>query len=264
MNRTLRKALTILVGLCGIFVAGYLAWVMGRPPPGPVPGEPDLLPVLSPDRPGHRADSRTGPRLVPLEETQDFGILDEGGEANLLFTIRNEGEEIALVREVYNSCGCTSSALSSQEIPPGGDAHLEVTFHAGNFRGRIHKTIRILSNDPDGPAVLNVTGTVKPRVQADPEMVLFGRIRPGQKVTRKVVLIPSNPLDQLRPDPTRGAGGSVQITSARPLEGGRWLLELTACPDGPRDTIPSALLLPTGLPESPSSVVRISGEVVPP
>jgi len=60
-----------------------------------------------------------GPRML------DLGALDRGEEKEFQIVLRNQGSTAAVVRRVWSSCGCTTAALASPTIAPGGEVSLD-------------------------------------------------------------------------------------------------------------------------------------------
>ncbi len=60
----------------------------------------------------------------------------------------NAGTEKLVISEVKPTCGCTTAPLDKYELAPGETATMKVTLNVGTSSGKVHKTIRISSNDP--------------------------------------------------------------------------------------------------------------------
>ncbi len=115
------------------------------------------------------------PRIAVPETDYDFGTVEEGKPAVHIFKIYNHGEDTLVIQRVRSSCGCTAVLLSEKQIPPGGEAKVQVTFNTSGRGGqKFHKTVTIESNDPKTPKlVLHIRGFV----QAVPKPK--GWIQPG-------------------------------------------------------------------------------------
>ncbi len=123
---------------------------------------------------------------IKFEEPQfNFGTIRQGDKVDHEFKFKNAGTDILKITNVSTSCGCTAAGPSSQEIPPGGEGTIKVTFNSGNFLGQITKNVFVNSNDPDQPqARLGLVGAIETDVTATPAQVFFGMIEQGQPATR--------------------------------------------------------------------------------
>lgn len=62
--------------------------------------------------------------------------------------IKNTGTELLKISEVKPTCGCTTAPLGKYDLEPGESTIMKVTLNVGSASGKLHKTIRISSNDP--------------------------------------------------------------------------------------------------------------------
>jgi hypothetical protein len=63
-------------------------------------------------------------------------------------SIRNSGDEILRITDVKPTCGCTTAPLDKDSLAPGEEATLDVSLRIGSRSGKVHKSIRVMSNDP--------------------------------------------------------------------------------------------------------------------
>ncbi len=61
--------------------------------------------------------------------------------------IKNTGNELLKISEVKPTCGCTTAPLGKYELAPGEATTMKVTLNMGSSSGKLHKSIRINSND---------------------------------------------------------------------------------------------------------------------
>ena len=69
-----------------------------------------------------------------------------------------------MLSNLVTSCGCTTAELSSDVVPPGQRADLQVTFDADYHptEGEVTRTVWFATNDPTRPWVeLQVAASVK-------------------------------------------------------------------------------------------------------
>jgi len=91
------------------------------------------------------------PRVTLSEEEGDFGKVKEDERPSHIFTIKNTGGKELIINRVRAACGCTATMLSSDHIPPGKSAELQVTFNPTGYNGPVKKDVYIESNDPKLP-----------------------------------------------------------------------------------------------------------------
>lgn len=99
----------------------------------------------------------------------DFGDINPvKGIQKTTFFIKNSGEAPLKLTQISTSCGCTKATPSSEEIAPGEQTELSVTFDPSFHPGTVGKIIRkvyIESNDPKSKTT---------------EITLYGNMLPGQ------------------------------------------------------------------------------------
>jgi len=123
-----------------------------------------------------------GPHLVVENSQYDFGMVMQGVKVEHQFTFRNDGDEPLLIDKVKSSCSCTASLVSSKEIPPGESGTIQAVFDSTRFRGRIHKTIYLYSNDPHRPtSEFLLEGEVAVPLQMIPSLLNFGVVGENEK-----------------------------------------------------------------------------------
>jgi len=91
------------------------------------------------------------PKLVIEEQIHDFGKIVQGEVVSAEFMLRNDGQSVLNIRKTSSTCNCTVSMLESDNIQPGQEVKLSVTFNSTGRRGTQQKNINIFSNDPKSP-----------------------------------------------------------------------------------------------------------------
>lgn len=129
------------------------------------------------------------PKLTAEMLNYDFGTIFQGEKVEQIFRFRNDGDELLIVGNVRSSCGCTAAILSASRIAPGSFGELRVTFDSTRFKGAIHKTVSIDSNDPAQPELsFAMHGNVKAELVMQPERIKWGRVKAGTQLSQTVVL----------------------------------------------------------------------------
>ena len=87
------------------------------------------------------------PKIRFSEEVFDFGYTPEGLKAQHRYWLANDGDEILLIKRVRPTCGCTTVPLPTDRVNPGDSVPLDLVFDTQKFKGKVHKSVRIDSNE---------------------------------------------------------------------------------------------------------------------
>ena len=118
------------------------------------------------------------PKLTPETLNYDFGAIVQGETVEYSFRFQNSGDQVLEIGQVRTSCGCTAALLSARRLAPGEIGELKVRFNSQGFRGKIHKTITVDTNDPEQPSVIfNLHGMITLELYATLERVNWGRVK---------------------------------------------------------------------------------------
>ena len=100
--------------------------------------------------------------LFEIENTRfDFGEIKQKEKADIEFKFKNSGKRDLVIRKVRSSCGCTTVTPANTVIKPGESSIIKAVFDAGARKGKQHKVITVITNDPKKSQVsLVVSGTV--------------------------------------------------------------------------------------------------------
>ncbi|WP_303721726.1 DUF1573 domain-containing protein [Malonomonas rubra] len=138
---------------------------------------------------GYSSLAWAAPQLVIEKSDYNFGDLMQGEKVEYVFRFRNAGDEVLQVSNVRTSCGCTAALLSATRIAPGDMGELRTTFDSGRFKGTIHKTITMETNDPLHPRVsFGLTGNVKVELLSEPDRISWGQVKADEPLIAKVIL----------------------------------------------------------------------------
>ncbi len=113
------------------------------------------------------------PSIYVAMPIYNYGTVLDGYAVTHTFVLENAGDETLEITGVRTSCGCTTTALSTNAIAPGESVELEVVFHTSGYGGRTaSKTVNVYSNDPAMPIlVLQITGQV---AASEPHLIAVG------------------------------------------------------------------------------------------
>jgi len=100
--------------------------------------------------------------VFDIENTRyDFGEINQREKADIQFEFKNSGKSDLIIRKVRSSCGCTTVTPANTTIKPGESSTIKAVFDAGVRKGKQHKVITVITNDPKKSQVsLVVNGTV--------------------------------------------------------------------------------------------------------
>lgn len=122
------------------------------------------------------------PRVRFEEPDYDFGEVEAGEEVEHTFVFENAGDSPLSVSKVVTRCGCTATASSDEEIPPGGTGGIQATLETRGFDGALKKDLIVETNDPERPVVrLTISGRVISEVTVEPGYLNWESLQPGER-----------------------------------------------------------------------------------
>jgi hypothetical protein len=101
----------------------------------------------------------TGPQITFTSMTMDYGTIPNASNGDREFTFKNTGKEPLIISGCSGSCGCTVPTCPKEAILPGKTGTIKVHYDT-NRTGAFSKNVTVQSNDPSGPKVLTISGTV--------------------------------------------------------------------------------------------------------
>ncbi|RUA25642.1 MAG: DUF1573 domain-containing protein [Bacteroidetes bacterium] len=106
---------------------------------------------------------KKAPKIVVNQTTYDFGKVKSGTLIKFNFVVTNAGKHELIIHKVKASCGCTATKPAATHIKKNKSTEIAVEFNTAGRRGRQHKTITVITNDPVNPQIiLNVQGELTP------------------------------------------------------------------------------------------------------
>ncbi len=106
-------------------------------------------------------ERKNAPSIVFDNSEYDFGVIPQHTTIEHDFTFKNEGRSNLVIRKIKASCGCTVVKPEKEIIKPGETSSMKAVFKSGSRKGRQHKTITVISNDPNNAVIrLLLRGTV--------------------------------------------------------------------------------------------------------
>lgn len=194
-------------------------------------------------------------KLVFEKAVHDFGKLGPDQRVDYEFVFTNQGDAALEINNIQTSCGCTAAVTDKKVLAPGESSKLKVQYHSSRASGFFDKTVSVLSNDPDHPAVvLHVKGIVIMELEIMPAMVRFSDIEQGKPASMEVKITLRDPQEYriLRVNSDNPAVEGV----LSPGEAGRFNLTVNFDPakmtNPEQDSVNSALTIETNIQSQPT------------
>jgi hypothetical protein len=200
------------------------------------------------------------PKLRVVNPIVNFGEIEAGNKAEVVFSLKNEGDAVLEILEVHPACGCTAAMLDDSKIAPGKTGSLRATLETKNFSGRQSKTVRIGTNDPGNRSVvLTLEGTVLADFELDPARLYFGKVPHGGSPSKSVVIMARPGTDHQLKE-IEASGKILSIREAPAANGGK-TLEVTLLPEFPLGFFSERVTVKTTSPKMPIISIPVSGLV---
>ncbi|MCF6159369.1 MAG: DUF1573 domain-containing protein [wastewater metagenome] len=125
------------------------------------------------------------PKIVFKEQVYDFGKVYIGETIKCTFKFKNDGTSELIISNVKSSCGCTAALVSKNKLLKDEEGEVDVTYHPGNYTGRVTKSVIVSSNDTNNPrCILTITGEIIEEVIVNPKKINLGLIKKGSSCKR--------------------------------------------------------------------------------
>jgi hypothetical protein len=107
-------------------------------------------------------ERQNAPHVEFEKTTLDFGEVKAGSSVDQVFHFTNTGKSDLIIRKIRATCGCTTIMPDKTVIKAGESGSFKAILSVGTRKGRLHKSIYFISNDPDNP---NIRLSLKARVE---------------------------------------------------------------------------------------------------
>ena len=127
----------------------------------------------------HRKKQVNVPLAFSETPIYNFGKALGGSKIKHTFTIKNIGKKPLEILSVTETCVCTATVLSQDEILPGktGSVSSVLTVPTGN--GQLNESLHVLTNDPiQKTLTLTIKGEAFTPLKTFPELIAFGNHKP--------------------------------------------------------------------------------------
>jgi hypothetical protein len=93
--------------------------------------------------------------VITFEKTtQHLGFVRQGDTLNFEYKFTNTGDQPLVISDTKVECGCTVVDKPNNPILPGKQGVIKVTFHTNSAIDRQDRTVTVLSNAKNSPAVV--------------------------------------------------------------------------------------------------------------
>ena len=101
------------------------------------------------------------------EESYDFGVINEGDQAEHDFTFTNTGDAPLIISNAKGSCGCTVPQWPREPIAPGETGVIHVVFDSSGKPGAQTKQVTLNANTVPNTRVLTIKAQVTPKAETE-------------------------------------------------------------------------------------------------
>ena len=92
-------------------------------------------------------------------DTMYLGTMDD--EVTIEIEFKNTGNQPLIVNKVTGCCGTQIKDWTKQPLQPGKEGTIHVHFRVKPNPHQISRTVKVISNDPEGVKTLKIKGIVK-------------------------------------------------------------------------------------------------------
>lgn len=161
--------------------------------------------------------SISGAKISFSETMWDFGYVPKSGMVTHTYMIRNIGTDTLIIVKVRPDCGCTSTPLIQQRIPPHESTEMKIFFEPRKVvTSETVKKLQVISNDPNNPFAETQfsakIGVVNSLVKLTPPEIDFGTVTIGAAEESRVITIENISGERLSINTIEGPGENVEIS----------------------------------------------------
>ena len=136
-----------------------------------------------------QAEPNTVPLVLAEARFYDFEEALGGSEIKHTFKLKNIGQKPLKIEKVEESCACTATIVSKDEIPPGEFGIIEAVLKVPSENRQIEESINVYTNDPiQSQVTLTLKGTTFVPITTFPSRLLLGSIHPKTPVAKSLTV----------------------------------------------------------------------------
>lgn len=211
------------------------------------------------------AKKSAGKPVISFNETTfDFGTVGQQEKYSHAFRFRNAGDQPLKIINVEGTWGCTAAAAAADEIPPGGESQINLTFATGKTLGDVVKQVTVTSNDPGNEkTTLSVSAHVQVDFGFEPDGIIFRNLRRCQSFEREVQ-IKGNKIDQIKLLKVESNNNHISGEIISRTENGksRPFIRVHVQPGLPIGKVFETLTVTTDSPEHIHLPIKVFGEII--
>ncbi|WPP51620.1 DUF1573 domain-containing protein [Catalinimonas niigatensis] len=104
-----------------------------------------------------------GPKIAFVENSHDFGDIEQGEKVNYVFKFENSGTEPLILSNVLTTCGCTATSWPREPLAPGEEGEIAVSFNSAGKMGKQNKVVTVVSNAVNAQERVKIITNVLPK-----------------------------------------------------------------------------------------------------
>ena len=116
--------------------------------------------VNSPLTANQSAEKALTPKIEMLEDSFDFGEMQQGESVTHDFVLKNIGDANLIISTAKGSCGCTVPEWPKEPIEKAEEVIIKVTFNSAGKSGKQNKTVTLVTNAIPNTKVITINGNV--------------------------------------------------------------------------------------------------------
>jgi hypothetical protein len=198
--------------------------------------------------------------------TFDFGTALQNEKIRHQFRLLNESSNEVVVAGLRTTCSCTvtESNLVGTEIAPQSSIFVPATYDTGNRDGDVSSSVLVLVISKGSRYELEATirGSIFSDFTIDPSFVDFGKVKPGEIVTRTISFRPKAIKSVIIHKPA-ATNDFFTVSLNHETNSTQAVIEFHAPPIPREQTFSDLLQFPTSSERVPVAKVYVRGEVVP-
>jgi hypothetical protein len=161
------------------------------------------------------------PQVQALDPVYDFGSVYSGTIVRHTFRLKNAGTAPLTISGVRTSCGCTAARPSKNQLLPGEETAIAVSFDTHTDNGPATRTITVFTTDPNHQQLqMTMRGDVKVQVAVSPSLVTFEGVKRGTEQSRQVTLTDQMPDKTFKVGAITNANREIKIAE-QPTNGAK-------------------------------------------
>jgi hypothetical protein len=153
-------------------------------------------------------------QIRAIDPVYNFGKVYAGTTVSHTFRLKNAGTAPLTISAVRTSCGCTAARPTKNQVLPGEESDIAVSFDTHAEHGPATRTITVFTNDPSHQQLqLTMRGDVKVQVEPSPSLVIFDRVKRGTEQSQQVTLMDEMPDRTFRVIGVTNASPYIKVSS---------------------------------------------------